>query len=296
MKSKLPKIVVIFAPTASGKSDLAIRIAQEKNGEIVSADSRQIYRGMDIGTAKEPLDKNQAGFEPDREIKYFYYGLVRKIPHYMIDIVDPNEAYTLANYQKDAAKVIDNILERKRLPILVGGTGLYIQAIAQNLKIPKAKPDLKLRRKLNDKDIKELAEIYYKLDPDGFKDIDLNNKRRLIRAIEVTKLTNIPYSRQVKKNKPKYNIEMIDIGMDRAKLYEIINQRVDDMVDGGLINEVKNLIKKYPQNLPAFTGIGYKEFIEYLNKAIAKEEAIELIKRNSRRYAKRQMTWMKREE
>jgi len=296
MSSNLPKIIVIFAPTASGKSDLAIQIAKKRGGEIVSADSRQIYRGMNIGTAKEPLDKKQTGFKPDKAVANLYYGLVKKIPHYIIDIINPDQEYTLANFQNDANKVIKNIIKRNKLPILVGGTGLYIQAIAQNLKIPKVKPNIKLRTKLESKSLKELAAIYQKLDPSGLKKIDINNKRRLIRAIEVTKITKIPYSKQVKKDKSKYDIEMLNIEIDRAQLYKIINQRVDDMIEGGLINEVKNLIKKYPKNSPSFSAIGYQEIIQYLDGKIEKEEAIELIKRNSRRYAKRQITWMRREK
>lgn len=293
--SKLPKLIVIFAPTASGKSDLAIRIAKEKNGEVVSADSRQIYRGMDIGTAKEPLDKDQRDFKPDPAVKHLYYGLVRKVPHYMIDILNPNESYTLANYKKDAIKVIDNIIKRGKTPILAGGTGLYIQAVTENLKIPKVKPNLDLRKELSNKDVDELKKIYQQLDPKGYKKIDSNNKRRLVRAIEVTKATELPFSQQVKKDKPKYEIEELDIEISREELYQRINDRVDQMIEGGLIEEVKSLIKKYPQNLPAFSGIGYKEIIQYLGGEIDQEDAIDLIKINSRRYAKKQMTWIRRD-
>lgn len=296
MPKKLPKLVVIFAPTASGKSDLAIRIAKERNGEIVSADSRQIYRGMNIGTAKEPLDKKQTGFTPDKEVNNLYYGLVKGIPHYMIDVKNPNQKYTLAIFQKDANKVIRNIIKRDKLPILIGGTGLYIQAITQNLKIPEAKPNLKIRERLNHKSLEELGNLYKEIDPIGYKSIDLKNKRRLIRAIEVTKATKVSYSQQAKKGKIQYEIEKIDIEIPRKKLYQRINQRVEGMIDGGLIEEVRKLIKKYPKDLPAFSGIGYKEIIQYLNSEINKEDAIELIKRNSRRYAKRQLTWMRREK
>lgn len=303
MPRKLPKLIVIFGPTASGKSDLAIRIANEstlggtqaQNGEIISADSRQIYRGMNIGTAKEALDKKQTKFKPDKNAKNLYYGLVQQIPHYMIDIVDLDQEYTLANYKKDAIRVIDNIIKRDKIPILVGGTGLYIDAITKNLQIPTTKPDKKLRAELNNKNLSEIKKIYKKIDPKGYKSIDLKNKRRLIRAIEVSKTTGKPFSAQSKKGKPLYDVEEFIIDIPRDILYERINQRVDRMISGGLIDEVKYLIKKYPQNLPAFSGIGYKEIIAYLNGKIGKEEMIELIKRNSRRYAKRQITWMRRE-
>ena len=270
-------LIVILGPTASGKTKMAIELAKIFNGEIVSADSRQIYRGMDIGTDKVKAEKTSG------------------IPHYLIDIINPDQEFSLAQYKKMAIEKIKEIQKRNKTPFLVGGTGLYIQAIIDNLTIPSVKPDLKLRHQLEEKNLSELQAMLKKLDPKSFEKIDLNNPRRLIRALEVCLKTGRPFSEQTKKGQPLFNFIEIGIKIPSEEADEKINQRVDWMIKNGLIDEVKNLIKKYSLDLPAFSGIGYREIIQYLQGKISLDEAIQEIKIHTRQYAKRQMTWFKKD-
>ena len=271
-------LIVVLGPTASGKTKIAIKLAKDFNGEIISADSRQIYREMNIGTDKiSPLE-------------------TQGIPHYLIDIVNPDEEFTLAQYKELAIKTIREIQERKKLPFLVGGTGLYIQAITDNLEIPTVPPDAKLRSNLERIDQKKLVEMLKKLDPVGAKKIDLNNPRRIIRALEVCLKTGQPFSSQTRKGKRLFKIIEIGLNPPREKLYQKIDQRVDWMIENGLINEVKSLLKKYPPNLPAFSGIGYQEIIQYLQGKITLEESIQQIKFHTHQYARRQITWFKKDQ
>ena len=278
----LPKLIVVVGPTASGKSALAIKIAKKFNGEIVSADSRQIYRGMNIGTAK-PTKKE-----------------IIAIPHHLIDIKNPNENYTVAEYKRDAIKTINKILKKKKLPILVGGTGLYIKAILDNLNIPEVAPDMKLRGKLEKKikkyGLKYLFEKLIKIDPEAAYIVDQNNPRRIIRALEIAIKTKKQFSSQRKTGKPIFDFLEIGIEWPKNTLNERINKRVDLMIKEGLIGEVENLIKKYGQKHQSFDAIGYREIIEYLNKKSSLETAIDLIKNKTRRYAKRQITWFKKDK
>ncbi|MFC1700891.1 tRNA (adenosine(37)-N6)-dimethylallyltransferase MiaA [Patescibacteria group bacterium] len=270
MMSRLKKLIVILGPTASGKSELAIKLSKKFKGEIVSADSRQIYKEMDIGTAKS------------------------KEPQYLINIIKPNQEFTLAEYKELAINKINEI----KIPFLVGGTGLYIQAIVDNLDIPQVKPNKELRKELEKLNSEQLFKKLKKLDPNII--IDKNNKRRLIRAIEICILTKKPFSEQKRKGKPIFDILQIGIKLNKKTLDEKINQRVEKMFEAGLINEVKNLLKKYPSDLPALSGIGYKELITYLNTELNTELILnktkELIKLHTRQYAKRQMTWFKRDK
>lgn len=277
----LLKIIVIVGPTASGKSTLAIQLAKKFNGEIVSADSRQIYRGMNIGTAK-PTKKELA-----------------VVPHHLIDIKNPDENYTVAEYKQDAIKTINQILKKKNLPILVGGTGLYIKSVIDNLEIPEVAPDPKLRDKLEKEigeyGLKYLFEKLVKLDPETAYIVDPHNPRRIIRALEIALKTEKPFSSQRKIGKSLFNF--IEIGMEWPKniLDKRINKRVDLMIKDGLIDEVKNLVKKYGKKQQSLDAIGYREIIDYLNEKITLSEAVNLIKKNTRDYAKRQMTWFKKD-
>ena len=272
-----PKIIVIVGPTASGKSDLAIKIAEKFNGEIISADSRQIYKGMNIGTAKPT--KSEMG----------------KIPHRLIDIKNPDKNYTVRQYKKDCLIAIKKLIRRKKIPILVGGTGLYIKAVVDNLKIPEAKPDFRLRKKLErELKLKGLNYLYQnliELDPEAAYIIDSKNPRRIVRALEITLKTKKPFSQQRKSGKKLFNSLKIGIFLPKEKLLEKINERVNKMLKNGLIKEVRGLIKKYPAGLPAFDAIGYREIINYLQGKISLDETTALIKRNTWKYAKRQMTW-----
>ncbi len=274
----MKKLVVILGPTASGKTELAISLAKKINGEVVSADSRQIYRGFNIGTAK-----------PTRE-------MMKKVKHYLIDIKKPNQIYTAWQYKKDAVEKINKIIERGKIPFLVGGTGLYIKAVVDNLKIPQVEPDLKLRKKLElrikKEGLKNLYEELIKIDPEAAYIVDPNNPRRVIRALEVALKTKKPFSLQRKKGKPLFDVLQIGLLPNKEK----IEKRADKMIKAGLVKEVKNLIKTYDKNLPTFDAIGYREIIDYLGGKISLAEAIEKIKKNTWRYAKRQMTWFKKDQ
>ena len=287
------KLIVILGPTASGKSELAVRLALRlrastelsrmssgqskkrfriKGVEIISADSRQVYKEMDIGTAKP---------------------LTRRIPHYLIDVVRLNEEFNVAIYKRLAIKKIREIQKRKKIPFLVGGTGLYIKSIVDNLNFPKVIPQKKLREKLEKKSTKVLFKIYQKLDPKGAKIIDKGNKRRLIRAIEVCQFTKIPFSKQKKEGRALFDVLEIGIKIDKKELDKRISKRVDKMIKMGLENEVKSLVKKYSWKTPALQAIGYQEWCDYFQGKIKKNEVKEKIKLHTRQFTKRQMTWFK---
>ncbi len=279
----LYKIIAIVGPTASGKTALGISLAEKYHGEIVSADSRQIYRAMDIGTAKPSI--------PER----------KNIAHHLLDIKNPNEEYTVADYKHDAVAAIEDILKRKKLPILVGGTGLYLDAVLDNFDIPRTKADPELRANI-EKDIAEkgLAAVFKELvdrDPEAAYVVDPKNSRRIVRALEVAILTGEPFTAQRKKREPLFDALKIGIGgFTASTLRERINLRVDLMLQDGLVREVEMLIKKYGTVCAAFDAIGYREIIDYLNGKSSLEQATDAIKLNTWRYAKRQMTWFKKDK
>lgn len=272
------KLIVILGPTGSGKSELSVKLAKKFRGEIISADSRQIYKEMDIGTAK--ITKKE----------------MQDIPHHLINIVRPNQGFTLAQFQKKAVKIIKQIQKNNKLPFLVGGTGLYIQSITDNLKIPKVKPDKKLREKLEKLTNQELCARLKKLDPEALKIIDIKNKRRLIRALEVCLLTKKPFFLQKQKGPQLFNILQIGLKLNIKYLEQRISQRIEKMIRNGLIQENKKLLKKYKPNLLALSGIGYQEIIPYLENKITLEQAKDLIKTHTRQYARRQITWFKKDK
>lgn len=265
LEGELAKLIVLLGPTASGKTDISIRLSKEFNGEIVSADSRLVYKKMDIGTAK-PKD-------------------LKGVKHYLIDIVNPEDEYNVALFKKDAEKAICNILNENKTPFLVGGTGLYISSIMENINFPEIKPDLKLRKELEEKSKEELFEIYKKLDEKGAEIIDKKNKRRLVRAIEVAKIRT--FFRNTK-NKPQFDILELGIKVPKEELKERIDKRVNEMIKSGLEKEVKSLSK----NAPILETIGYREWKEYSDL----KEIIERIKINTFKFAKRQTTWFKRDK
>ena len=281
----LPKIIVILGPTASGKTDLGLTLAKKFNGEIVSADSRQVYKQMDIGTAK-----------PIGEWENKTVFVVDGVPHHMMDIVDPKKEFSLADYKAVATKAIKDILSRNKLPIVVGGTGLYIQALVDNFDIPKVEPNKRLREQLEKKKLSELVVMLEKIDPETAGKIDLKNPRRVLRALEVVKLSGESFFKQQTKSKPVYQVLQIGIDLPREELYNRINLRVDNQIGKGLIEETKKLSKKYKWSLPSMSGIGYKQMGSYLRGEMTLNKAIEILKRDTRHYAKRQTTWFKRDK
>ena len=263
-----PKLVVIVGPTASGKTDLAMKLAEKFNGEIVSADSQMIYKEMDIGTAKPP-----------------------KNTHYMVDLIKPNEDYNVALYKEKAIEVIDNIISRGKQPFLVGGTGLYIKAITDNLTFPQIESNKKLRDELERKTVEELFLDYQKIDKEGSKIIDKKNKRRLIRAIEVTKALNESFFKE-RKGEQLYDCVILGIKTNKDELERNIRERVDYMIENGLEKEARRIYKKYG----VLKTIGYQEWQDYFENKITLEEVKSRIITNTIKYAKRQITWFKKDK
>ncbi|MCR4328663.1 MAG: tRNA (adenosine(37)-N6)-dimethylallyltransferase MiaA [Patescibacteria group bacterium] len=290
-----PKILVIVGPTASGKTALSIALAKKLGGEIVSADSRQIYREMDIGTAKPLRGKFKIQNSKFRKNTYFSEG----IPHHLIDIKNPNEDYTVAEYKCDAVKVVREILKRGKFPILVGGTGLYVKAVVDNLDIPHVAANETLRRKLEEEVKNKGTEYIFKklvaLDPEAAYIVDPKNPRRVIRALEVTLVTGRPFTAQRKKSAPLFNAKIIGIETPLATLRHRIDTRVDIMMQNGLLKEVQGLYRKY-DSVKALDAIGYREIIEYFKKKISLDEAVRQMKLNTWRYARRQMTWFRKDK
>lgn len=290
-QNSLPKIIAVVGPTASGKTDLGLALAKEFNGEVVSADSRQIYKKMDIGTAKPKSDFGLRTSDSGRETY-----IVEGVPHHLMDIVDPGKEFSLADYKKLALKAIRDILRRGKLPIVVGGTGLYIQALVDNFDIPKIKPSKKLRSQLEKKPLAQLVALLKKIDPASAKKIDLKNSRRVLRALEVFILSGESFFKQRTKSAPLFNVLQIGIDLPRPELFARIDARVDKQIEEGLLEETKKLEKKYGWHLPSMSGIGYKQMGFYLRGEATLDEAINILKRDTRRYAKRQMTWFDRDK
>ena len=277
------KVIVIVGPTASGKSGVAVEVAKKINGEIVSADSMQIYREMNIGTAKVTEEEMQG------------------VKHYLIDVVEPNEEFSVAKYKVLAEEAIDEIIEKNKTPIVVGGTGLYVNTLVNGVELTEEKDNDAIRRQLEKRyEIEGIEKLYHELesiDPESAMKIDKNNTRRVIRALEIYHNTGKTKSQLDKESlkEVKYDYKMFGILTDKEELHKRINYRVDKMIDDGLINEVESLRNRYKFSKTALQGIGYKEVIKFLDNKISKEEMIELIKQETRKYAKRQMTWFKRD-
>ena len=260
-----------------------LEIAKKINGEIISADSMQIYKDMTIGTAKPTPEEMQG------------------IKHYLIDFVLPNQRYSVADYNKDALKAIDEIIKKGKTPIVVGGTGLYVNSLIYGIEYSDIEVDIEYREKLEKiaklEGIERLYEMAKEIDPEAIKNISKNDQKRICRILEIYHTTGKNKTEQEKesrKNGPKYQYLLYGITMDREKLYDRINKRVDIMINDGLIEEVQNVVKKYDEFPTAMQGLGYKEVVEYLNGVTTKEEMIEKIKMETRRYAKRQLTWFKK--
>lgn len=277
----MENLVIITGPTGIGKTELSLELAKKYKGEIISSDSMQIYKKLNIGTAKIDLNKTS-------------------IPHHMIDIIEPYDNFTVADFKSSARKIITDINNRGGLPFLVGGTGLYINSLVYNLDFTETEPDYEYRDELREILEEEGSEfLYEKLqdqDRDMAEKIHKNNGQRIIRALEILKNGNKKGDNFREENND-YNLIYIGLNMDRAKLYQKINQRVDKMIDLGLIDEVKNLLDEgLDKNSQSLKAIGYKEVISYLDGEIDFDEMVDLIKKNSRHYAKRQLTWFRRDK
>lgn len=275
------KVLVIVGPTAVGKTELSLKLAQAFDGEIISGDSMQVYKGLDIGTAKATKAEQQL------------------IPHHLIDIISVKEDFTVSDFQIKARQLIREISSRGKLPIIVGGSGLYIQSVLYDYQFPTEARDEAMTRLLEEKIKKEGIEpVYNKLieiDPKQAEKIHPNNHRRVIRALEIYQTTGLTMTeiQQRQKITPLYNAKIIGLEMERSKLYERINQRVDDMLKNGLIEEVSQLYETVADSSQSISGIGYKEFIPFFTGKMELEACVEVLKRNSRRFAKRQYTWFK---
>ena len=268
-----PKLLVIVGPTATGKTDLAIFLAKKFNGELIAADSRTIYKGMDIGTGKD-----------------------KSFPHRLIDVVRPDQTLNLADYKAKALAAIRAAAKKGKLPILAGGTGLYVWAVVDNLLIPKVPPNEKMRAELEKKTALQLLKLLASIDPAAAK-VTGENKRRIIRAIEVITLSGEKFSEATQKGEPLFDCLQIGLTVPRKELAELINKRVETMMKAGFMNEVMELRKKlYPPELPAMSGIGYAELNAVIDGKQSLPDAIERIKARTRQYARRQMTWFKRDK
>ena len=275
-------VIVIGGPTASGKTGLSIELAKRINGQIVSADYMQIYKDMDIGTAKVTKEEMQG------------------IKHYMIDIVSPDKRYSVAEFKADAEKAINDIIKNGHVPIVVGGTGLYINSLIYNINYPQLEFDKKYREYLEEQVKKEGLDKLYeqakRIDEEAISKISPNDQKRILRILEIynqTGKTKTEFEKISREEPLKYNYKVFGINYERSKLYDRINLRVDKMLDQGLIQEVKNIKEKYNEFPTAMQGLGYKEVVQYLENRCTYEEMVEKIKQESRRYAKRQITWFK---
>lgn len=265
------KIPVILGPTGVGKSGFAVNLAKLIGGEIISADSCQVYKEFNIGSAKITKDEMQ------------------EVPHYLIDVLNPTQSFNAAIFQKMANEKIEEILKKGKVPIICGGTGLYIKGLILGYDFNSTQRDDKLRNEyeqiIETKGVQYLYEMLVEKNSELAKNINPNDKTRIIRALETNSVAKL--------NKPKFEFQIFCIDLDRELLYKKINKRVDEMVKEGLFEEVESLIKKYGYNLQAFSSIGYKEIVAFFKEELSKERAIELIKQHSRNYAKRQMTFIR---
>jgi len=290
-KNNIPKLITVIGPTASGKTALAIKIAKKFNGEIINADSRQIYKYLDIGTAKGKIVTHNSELTG-------HNFTINGVPIHLINIVEPDEVLTLAEYQKLADAVIKNLSDTDKIPILVGGTGLYIDAVVFGYDIPHVEPDVLLRKELEGKSVEQLQKAIIIIDRQFFENLnesDKRNPRRLIRAIELAQYGIKPYEEDQITRIPKYQTLFLSPHYEREKLYKRINKRVYKMIQLGFLKEVKNIIKKgYTFKAHAMSAIAYPLAKKYLDGLLSKEEFIEKWQQAERNYARRQITWFRR--
>ncbi len=275
-KIMLKKLIVILGPSSSGKTALSIKLAKKFNGEVVSADSRQVYKGMDIGTGKITKEEMQG------------------VPHYLLDVVSPKIRFDVAQYKKLADKAIEKIFKKNKVPFLVGGTGFYIQALVDNINIPEVKPDWKLRKKLEKKPVSDLYKMLGKLDPERALTIDKNNPRRLIRALEIVLKSKRPVV-ALSQNKPNFEALFLGVKKGKKELKNLIKKRLLKRLEAGMIDEIKKLHKSGVswERLEEF-GLEYRFVAQYLQGKLEYDEMVSRLQKEIEHYAKRQMTWFKR--
>ncbi len=271
-------LLAIVGPTASGKTALALELASRFPVEIVSADSRTVYRGMDIGTAKPSVSERA------------------RVPHHLLDVVDPDEPYTLAEYQAQALAAIAEVRSRGQVPVLVGGAGLYVSAVCDGLRLPNVPPDHEFRSALEEQPWEVLQQRLVAIDPESASRIDPKNKRRVIRALEVHRATGVPFSAWQQRSPPPFTPCFIGLSVARAELYRRIDARIDEWLAGGLLDEVRALLERgYPPTLPSMSSIGYREVASALRGVMGLEEATSQMKLATHAYARRQLTWFRRD-
>lgn len=286
----MKKLLVIIGPTGTGKSDLALHLALKYNGEIVSADSRQIYTGMDIGTGKE-IESSKIKIKKTKN-----YWTVNGIPIHLYDVILPDKTFSVTQYQQLAYGVINDIHARNKLPILVGGTGLYIRAVVEGLKIPKVAPDLKLRAKFESRSLASLVNELEKVDPETANSIDKSNPRRIIRALEVFHISGESFSKLKGKYTIQYDTLKIGLTSERKFLYKNVDDQVEEWFEKGFTEEVKMLLEKgYNADLTSMTSLGYRQVGMYLSGMISLDEAKQRIKWELHNYIRAQLTWFRKE-
>lgn len=270
------KVIAIVGPTASGKTSYSIELAKKIDGEIISADSRLVYKYMNIGTAKPTIDEMDG------------------ISHNMIDIIEPTDDYSAGLFKIQASQYIKEITSKGKIPIIVGGTGLYVDTLLRGYNMPQIPPDKQYRQYLEQFDNDELHKKLVKLDSDSTKKIEKNDRKKIIRALEIIKYTNEKLDNVRNLSDSEYEIEWIGRNFSREELYQRINKRVDKMINNGLVDETKWLLNKYGKAYNIVNTIGYREIFQYLDNNLSLEEATELLKKNTRNYAKRQLTWFRK--
>ncbi len=272
-----PKVIAIVGPTASGKTSMSIELAKQIDSEIISADSRLVYKGFDVASAKPTIEERQG------------------IPHYLIDIVEPEFDYSAGNYYDDAKQTIYEILAKGKTPIIVGGTGLYFKILLENYNLPRVEANYELREQLNLREKDDLLEELKQLDKITYERLFDSNKRRIVRALEIIKVLGKPISEMDIEKEPEFDVEWKIPKMEsREWLYDRINKRVDIMVEQGLIDETKYLLKKHGRIKNFVCTIGYQEILSYLDGECSLDEALDKLKQHSRNYAKRQLTWFRK--
>lgn len=286
---RIPRVVCVVGPTASGKTALGIKLARQFAGEVVNADARQCYKVFDIGTGKPEGKRGAVGGR-----RAF---VVDGVPHYLMDFLEPSASMTVAEWREIALTAVRGIAGRHHLPIVVGGTGLYIQSLIDNFSFPKVEPQLALRKAFAQKPLEDLVKLLIRLDPVAAEAVDLKNPRRVVRALEVVTFTGKPFTEQKIVGKPVVEAFQVGIRHSREELYRRVNETVENMIEQGWIDEIREIIqKKIPLDAPAMTSIGYRELLSYIKGEQSLEAAIDLCKKAVRHYAKRQETWFKRDK